>query len=112
VESYSRQGKRFDTLGVVEQEIKSIGLTNVVFDGEICMIDEDGDESFQDVMKEIRKKNHTIQNAMFKVFDCLSLTEFTLGAGETPLQSRLIHLFSFLRFRRYTTCINFRTRNS
>ena len=96
VESYSRQGKRFDTLGVVEQEIKSIGLTNVVFDGEICMIDEDGDESFQDVMKEIRKKNHTIQNAMFKVFDCLSLTEFTLGAGETPLQSRLIHLLAFL----------------
>lgn len=95
VESYSRQGKRFDTLGVIEQEIKSLGLTNVVFDGEICMVDENGTESFQDIMKEIRKKDHTIQNAMFKVFDCLSLTEFTLGKGDTPLQSRLLHLLAF-----------------
>jgi len=96
VESYSRQGKRFDTLGVVEQEIKSMGLTNVVFDGEICMVDENGNESFQGVMKEIRKKNHTMENAMFKIFDCLSLTEFTLGHGDTHLQSRLIHLLAFM----------------
>jgi DNA ligase-1 len=96
VESYSRQGKRFDTLGVVEQEIKSMGLTNVVFDGEICMVDEEGNESFQGVMKEIRKKNHTMENAMFKIFDCLSLTEFTLGHGDTHLQSRLIHLLAFM----------------
>jgi DNA ligase 1 len=96
VESYSRQGKRFDTLGIVEQEIKSIGLTNVVFDGEICMVDENGNESFQGVMKEIRKKNHTMENAMFKIFDCLSLTEFTLGEGDTPLQQRLLHLLAFL----------------
>jgi DNA ligase-1 len=96
VESYSRQGKLFDTLGVVEQEIKSLGLTNVVFDGEICMVDENGNESFQDVMKQIRKKDHTIQNAMFKIFDCLSLTEFLTGVGEQPLQSRLIHLLAFL----------------
>ena len=96
VESYSRQGKLFDTLGVVEQEIKSLGLTNVVFDGEICMVDENGNESFQDVMKEIRKKDHTIQNAMFKIFDCLSLTEFLVGEGNQPLQNRLIHLLAFL----------------
>ena len=96
VESYSRQGKLFDTLGVVEQEIKSLGLTNVVFDGEICMVDENGNESFQDVMKQIRKKDHTIENAMFKIFDCLSLTEFLVGEGNQPLQNRLIHLLAFL----------------
>lgn len=96
VESYSRQGKRFDTLGVIEQEIKSMGLTHVVFDGEICMVDEDGNESFQGVMKEIRKKDHTIENAMYKIFDCLSLTEFITGKGDTPLQSRLLHLLAFL----------------
>jgi DNA ligase-1 len=96
VESYSRQGKRFDTLGVIEREVKSMGLTNVVFDGEVCMVDEEGNESFQGVMKEIRKKNHTMENAMFKIFDSLSLTEFTLGEGDTPLQSRLIHLLAFL----------------
>jgi DNA ligase-1 len=96
VESYSRQGKIFTTLSVVEQEIKSMGLTNVVFDGEICMVDEDGNESFQGMMKEIRKKNHTIENAMFKIFDCLSLTEFKRESGEQPLQSRLLHLLAFL----------------
>lgn len=96
VESYSRQGKRFETLSIIEQEIKKIGLTHVVFDGEICMVDENGNESFQGVMKEIRKKDHTMENAMFKVFDCLSLTEFTTGVGDTPLQGRLLHLLAFL----------------
>jgi len=96
VVSYSRQGKVFDTLGIVEQEIKSLGLTNVVFDGEVCMVDSEGNESFQDVMKEIRRKNHTMKNVMFKIFDCLSLTEFLEGKGHQPLQSRLIHLLAFL----------------
>jgi DNA ligase-1 len=96
VESYSRQGKKFGTLGVVEQEIKNLGLTNVVFDGEICVVDDEGNENFQDVMKEIRKKNHTMENAVFKVFDCLSLTEFINGYGNQPLQSRLLHLLAFL----------------
>ena len=96
VKSYSRQGKLFDTLGVVENEIRNIGLTNVVFDGEICMIDDNGNESFQDVMKEIRRKDHTMTNALFKIFDCLSLDEFTRCKGDTPLQTRLVHLLAFL----------------
>jgi len=60
------KAKLFNTLSVVEQEIKSLGLTNVVFDGEICMVDSEGNESFQDVMKEIRRKNHTMKNVMLK----------------------------------------------
>ena len=57
---YSRTGKVFDTLSVVADGISALQITNTVFDGELCLLDEDGDEDFQGIMKELRKKNHTI----------------------------------------------------
>lgn len=89
VTSYSRQGKIFDTLGKVEESISNLGLSNVVFDGEICMVDKNGDENFQDIMKEIRKKNHTIQNVKYKMFDCLTMEEFSKQKSVRKLSERL-----------------------
>lgn len=89
VTSYSRQGKIFDTLGKVEEVITSLGLRNIVFDGEICMVDGNGDEDFQSIMKEIRRKNHTIQNVKYKVFDCLTLEEFSNQRSVRKLSERL-----------------------
>jgi DNA ligase-1 len=89
VTSYSRQGKIFDTLDKVEEVITNLGLRNIVFDGEICMVDENGDEDFQSIMKEIRRKNHTIQNVKYKVFDCLSLEEFSNQRSVRKLSERL-----------------------
>ena len=86
---YSRQGKTFDTLDVVKNEIESIGLTNVVFDGEVCIVDENGVENFQDIMKEIKRKDHTIQNPKYKVFDYLMLTEFDNQESKRKLSDRL-----------------------
>ena len=37
--SYSRAGKQFHTLSLVEKEIESLGVKNVVFDGEMCIVD-------------------------------------------------------------------------
>ena len=44
-----------------------------VFDGELCLIDDEGNEDFQGVMKEIRKKDHTIENPKYKIFDFIPL---------------------------------------
>lgn len=79
---YSRTGKEFDTLGVVANGIKNLGIANVVFDGELCLVDDDGNEDFQGVMKQLKKKDHTIPNPSFKIFDMLTHDEFYSKKGE------------------------------
>ena len=85
---FSRSGKEFLTLGNLENEILKIP-GNFILDGEICMVDKDGNEDFQGIMKQIRKKNHQIQNPKFFVFDYLTLEQFDNQTGTTPLTFRL-----------------------
>jgi len=86
---YSRQGKTFDTLEVLKNEIESLNLFNVVFDGEICIVDDNGVEDFQGIMKEIKRKDHTIKNPKYKVFDYLTLEEFDNQVSKRTLSDRL-----------------------
>ncbi len=79
---FSRTGKVFDTLDIISGGIKALGITNVVFDGELCLVDDDGNEDFQGIMKEIRKKDHTIPNPSYKMFDMISHDEFYSKKGE------------------------------
>ena len=79
---YSRTGKEFDTLGIVRDGIKALGVTDVVFDGELCLVDDEGNEDFQGVMKQLKKKYHTIPNPSFKIFDILTHDEFYSKKGE------------------------------
>jgi len=80
---YSRTGKEFDTLAVVRGGIKALNITNVVFDGELCLVDEDGNEDFQGIMKQLKKKDHTIPNPSYKIFDIISHDEFYSKKGES-----------------------------
>ena len=86
----SRSGKEFLTLGNLENEILKIP-GNFILDGEICMVDENGNEDFQGIMKQIRKKNHQIDNPKFFVFDQLTLEEFDNKTGVRPLTQRIFH---------------------
>ena len=86
---FSRQGKTFDTLDVLKNEIESLNLRNIVFDGEVCVVDENGAEDFQGIMKEIKRKDHTIQNPKYKVFDYLMLEEFDNQESKRKLSNRL-----------------------
>tara|TARA_R110000787_G_scaffold145700_1_gene259515 strand:- start:1250 stop:2566 length:1317 start_codon:yes stop_codon:yes gene_type:complete len=85
---FSRSGKEFLTLDNLANEISKIG-GDFILDGEICMVDKDGNEDFQGIMKQIRKKNHQIDNPKFFVFDYLTLEEFDNKVGTTPLTERL-----------------------
>jgi DNA ligase-1 len=91
---YSRTGKEFDTLGIVRDGIKALGVTNVVFDGELCLVDDEGNEDFQGVMKQLKKKDHTIPNPSFKIFDMLTHDEFYSKKGQKnrPYSIRLANL--------------------
>ena len=87
---FSRNGKEFTTLGNLENEISKIG-GDFILDGEICMVDKDGNEDFQGIMKQIRKKDHQIENPKFFVFDQLTLEEFDNKTGVRPLTQRIFH---------------------
>jgi len=88
IKFFSRNGKEFETLGKVREEIERLGLTDCVLDGEICMMNNDGTDDFQGILKQIQRKEHTIQKPRYWVFDCLTLEEFDSGRGEEKLQER------------------------
>ena len=96
---YSRTGKIFDTLDVVRDGIKSLNLSNMVLDGELCLVDENGNEDFQGVMKELRKKDHTIPNPSFKIFDMVTIDEFysKKGAKNRPYSTRYANLCAVMQ---------------
>ena len=89
---YSRAGNEFLTLSVLAQDIKKLGLRNKVLDGEVCVLKEGGLEDFQGVIKEIGKKNHTIQMPKYYIFDFLEASEFWNQSGDVSLSARLIIL--------------------
>lgn len=96
---YSRTGKSFETLGVISDNIKVLGVTNVVFDGELCLLDEDGNEDFQGIMKQLKKKDHTIAKPSYKIFDMVTHDEFFSKKGEKnrPYSIRYQNLLEIMK---------------
>ena len=97
VTAYSRQGNEFTTLQKVLDDVKYIGdeisyHDDFVLDGEICLMDENGNEDFQGIMKQIKRKDHTIDNPMYIIFDCMSIEEFDSKEGHINLSERLQRL--------------------
>jgi DNA ligase-1 len=93
---YSRMGKEFTTLNKVKEEIEATRIINTVFDGEICLIDEDGNEDFQGVMKQLRRKDHQIENPTFMIFDGIHKPDFDKGKSKIKLSDRLQTLRTWL----------------
>ncbi len=95
--SFSRAGKQFHTLSLVEKEIEGLGVKNIVYDGEMCVVKENGNEDFQSVMKEIGRKDHTMKNSLFQIFDFIPYTVFKKGVSECNILSeRMIALRTIL----------------
>ena len=96
LELKSRQGKTFTTLDNLKPELKKFFLNLPdgvwVLDGEVCIVDENGDEHFDWVMKEISRKNHTIENPSYWLFDLICGEDFFSGRGETIFSQRLLAL--------------------
>ncbi len=95
--SFSRAGKQFHTLSLVEKEIENLGVKNVVYDGEMCIVNEKGDEDFQSIMKEIGRKDHTIKNGLFQIFDFIPSVMFKRGeASSGSFSQRVLALQNLL----------------
>ena len=92
-------GKELTTLNKVKEAIEATGIVNTVFDGEICLVDQDGNEDFQGIMKQLRRKDHQIENPAYMIFDMLHKPVFEDKKGGEELGSRLHKLRSFLAGR-------------
>lgn len=93
VKFYSRAGNEFLTLSVLADDLMQLGLKNQVLDGEICLVDENGKEDFQGIIKQIGRKDHTIQNPMYIMFDMLTLEDFLAGTSTESFGLRNGRLF-------------------
>lgn len=91
VKAYSRQGNELTTIQKVLDDVALIP-GNFVLDGEICLMDNKGNESFKGLMKQIKKKNHQIDNPKYVIFDYLTLEEFDTKKGTATLEDRYINL--------------------
>jgi DNA ligase-1 len=96
VSLWSRQGNEFETLQKVKDEIVKLGLKDKVLDGEICLVDANGNEDFQGIMKQIRRKEHTISNAKYLVFDIIDGSAFRSKLGNKTYSSRYSELNAYL----------------
>ena len=76
------------TLDVLKDSIMKIP-GEFVLDGECCIVDINGDEDFISIVSEIKRKNWTISNPCYKVFDCLTIEEFFTNSGSVPFFERL-----------------------
>lgn len=105
--TYSRVGNEFTTLENVKQElidfVKSMGKDSMVFDGEIGLVDKDGNEDFQGIMKEIKKKDHTIKNPLYQIFDMMTVDEFFEKTVSPVFSVRLKNLTSNFNALAYKT---------
>lgn len=103
IKCYSRQGKEITTLGKLVNELQGKLPNNTVLDGEVCLVDESGLESFQGIMKEIKRKDHTIENPLLIAFDMLTLEEFENKKGTTKYFDRLMNLWNWYLLQDWNT---------
>jgi len=88
-------GKEFTTLNKIKEAIEATNIINTVFDGEVCLMDEEGNEDFQGIMKQLRRKDHQIENPVFVVFDMIHKPDFDSNKGDEILSERLHTLRSW-----------------
>lgn len=78
VKFFSRNGLEFHTLGRLKKDIEENwkGPKNVVLDGELCIMDNEGNENFDKIKSFIRITNYTIHNPTFLAFDMYPIRSF------------------------------------
>lgn len=102
VEFVSRQNKPINTLSKLVEPVKAFVencdtmFGDWVLDGEVCVMDDDGNEDFQGLMKEVTRKDHTIENPRYNVFDLITVNEFNGKSVSTNFSDRLRLLQSLI----------------
>lgn len=88
IEFKSREGNEFTSLEILRKQLTKLKLSNTVLDGEVCIILENGAENFKMVVGDIKRKNFTIQNPRYFVFDMLTIDEFNSRSSDRVFEVR------------------------
>jgi DNA ligase-1 len=76
----SRYEKEWFTLGQIERRLKTLKLTNMILDCEVCLFKPDGTEDFARVTGELKKAGE-IKNPRVCLFDMIDAAVFYEGEG-------------------------------
>jgi DNA ligase-1 len=76
VELYSRQGKKYEGCKEIEEELLSLGINNVMLDGEILAINCDYDNVYKETTKRLKNKKENKTGLYFMVFDYIEKDEY------------------------------------
>ena len=91
VKFYSRQGKEWEGLVEIEEDVKSLGLKNIVLDGETTILNQEGLESkevFKRTMEIMGSKLERKTGLLYNVFDCVPLSQFKAGKCSASASNR------------------------
>lgn len=107
VEFISRQGKPITTLDNVKPALQWLvrDLEDGVYyaDGEGCIVDGNGDEDFQSILKEIRRKDWTIANPCYQLFDFVTEDEFLGKTKSKNFDARYAKMLQMIEGNTFTT---------
>ena len=85
VQFFSRQGKEFTSIDHIKPTLLNMCddyLGKFVFDGELCVVDEDGNEDFSKAVQRVTKKGVTANDVRYCIFDLIPYKDFIDGAAE------------------------------
>lgn len=107
VEFLSRQGKPFMTLNnlipAIQWYVRDLPNGNYVTDGELCKVDDEGNEDFQSIIKEIKRKDWTIADPCYQMFDFCTLDEFNGLSKSEDFTHRLNNMKSMIEGNKFKT---------
>jgi DNA ligase-1 len=88
IKFFSRLGHEYTSLNKLRNVLKATlpKYWEGVFDGELCVIDNDGKENFKLAVSAVKHKEDQMEHPHYKIFDCLELDEF-YGRKESPIYS-------------------------
>jgi len=97
VKFFTRQGKEYEGLIEIEQDIFKLGLTNMVLDGEL-LSDSEGstNEVYAETSSKARNKDKNKTGLIYNVFEILPLDEFQNGKSKLNTIDRKEFLHNLL----------------
>jgi DNA ligase-1 len=105
---FSRVGNEFKTLEVLRQHLQKVLPQNIsrVLDGELGAIDANGDEQFQTILGDAKRKDFIIEHPMYHIFDMLTINEFYSQKSDRTLVERHYDLLNLLENSSYIEIVN------
>lgn len=82
VELYSRQGKKYEGCKEIENELLSLGIDNVMLDGEILAINCNYNNVYKETTKRLKNKKENKDGLYFMIFDYIEKYEYDELKGD------------------------------